>query len=86
MRAVHHHLGNIQLSGTATGSGQGRYCPARSVGLGARGVVLLQSAQHAVAVVGQGPVLVLVDDQVEGVDAVVCLQGDAGWETLRLGQ
>ncbi|MGW5482938.1 hypothetical protein [Streptomyces sp. NPDC004008] len=60
--------------------------PVQSVGLGARGAVLLQSAQHGVAVVSQWPVLVLVEDQGDGVDAVVCLQGGTGLGALRLGQ
>lgn len=59
--------------------------PARSVGLGAPGVVLLQPAQHAVAAVGQGPVQVLVDDQGQGVNAIVGLLDGAGLGGSQVG-
>lgn len=55
-----------------------------SVGLG--GVVLLQSAQHGVTVLGQRPVLVRIDDEGDGVDAVVPAMVARDWDARRWGQ
>lgn len=66
-----------------------RHGPARRLSLGrgsagpdARFVVFLQPLQHDAAVLGQRPVLFLVQDEGDGVDAVA----SRGWNARRLGQ
>lgn len=59
---------------------------APSAGLGARLVVLPQPAQHDAAVLGQRPVLLLIDDEGDGVDAIGSRYRRPGWDARRSGQ
>lgn len=59
---------------------------APSAGLGARLLVLLQPAQHDAAVLGQRPVLFLIDDEGDGLDAIGSRYRRPGWDARRSGQ